>query len=186
MPIFPSYSQEKEIIIPSAASGISMATRTGFEADISTGYTRHMEIVQVTETKFYSPWALTACRGESSLVSSADSFDVTTLTVSGMGAIIVGDKCKLRVMVHQSVSGGSCVITPVIFDQQTSGLFVGVLEPKTFTIATTTPFRTGSGSGNYLSHVQSWDTVGGAHQIGFHISNITGSGNGVKVYAWMI
>ena len=123
-------------------------------------------------------------RGASTMVSAAESFDLTSLPSDLTSNLItVGDKSMLCVSVEQSVSGGTVTVTPILYDNEATPNVVGVLPPKTFTQPYA--FRRGSSSGNYALPMQTWD-VSGAYKIGLHFSAFTGTSNTFKAMGWVI
>lgn len=117
-------------------------------------------------------------------LTSADTFDLTALPAElTQNLITVGDKSVLLVAVEQYTSAGTVVITPIVYDNESSPGIVAILPSKTFTQIYA--FRRGSASGNYVLPVQMWDTAG-AYKIGLHMSAITGASNYPKIYGWVI
>lgn len=173
---------EKSIRIADAASGDRIATRDAYEVDGSSN-ARVIERVDFASGKFASPMT-TYSRGNSGMINAAETFDLTNLPADLTGNLIaVGDKSMLCVSVEQSVSGGTVTVTPILYDNEATPNIVGILPPKTFTQPFA--FRRGSGSGNYVLPVQSWD-VSGAHKIGLHFSAFTGTSNTFKAMGWVI
>ncbi len=125
-----------------------------------------------------------AVRGNSAAISAAETFDLTSLPADLTGNLIaVGDKSMLVVAVEQAVSGGTVVITPILYDNESTPAIVGILPPKTF--VQPYAFRRGASSGNYVLPVQVWD-VSGAYKIGLHVSALTGTSNAAKAWGWVI
>lgn len=119
-----------------------------------------------------------------STLIAADTFDLTALPAElTQNLINCGDTSVLVVSVEQYTTGGTAVITPIIYDKEASPNIVGVLPSKTFT--QTYAFRRGSGSGSYCLPFQMWD-IHGAHKIGLHLSAITGTSNYVYVRGWCL
>lgn len=173
---------EKSIRIADAASGLRIATRDAFENDDSSN-ARVVERVDLASGKFASPMT-SYVRGASTMVSAAESFDLTSLPSDLTSNLItVGDKSMLCVSVEQSVSGGTVTVTPILYDNEATPNVVGVLPPKTFTQPYA--FRRGSSSGNYALPMQTWD-VSGAYKIGLHFSAFTGTSNTFKAMGWVI
>lgn len=173
---------EQSIRLADAASGLRMAVRDAFELDGSSN-TRVIERVDFASGKFATPIG-NATRGNSAMISAAETFDLTSLPSDLTGNLItVGDKSMLCVAVEQSVSGGTVTITPILYDNEATPGIVGILIPKTFTQPYA--FRRGASSGNYVLPVLSWDLMG-AHKVGLHVSAITGASNGVKALGWVI
>lgn len=172
---------EKSIRIADAASGSYMATRDAFETDGSNA--RVIERVDFAGGKFVTPIG-NATRGHSAMISAAETFDLTNLPADLTGNLItVGDKSLLCVAVEQSVSGGTCTITPILYDNEATPGIVGILIPKTFTQPYA--FRRGASSGNYVLPVLSWDVLG-AYKIGLHVSAFTGTSNTAKAWGWVV
>jgi len=172
---------EQTVRIADAASGNYVACRDAFET--AGGNPRVIERVDFASGKFASPIG-NAVRGNSSMVASADTFDLTNLPADLTSNLLtVGDKSMLVVSVEQSVSGGVVTITPILYDNEATPGIVALGTPKNFT--QTYAFRRGASSGNYVLPAQSWD-VAGAHKIGLHVSAMTGFGNTCKAYAWVI
>lgn len=172
---------EKSIRIADAASGSYMATRDAVETDGTNA--RVIERVDFASGKFATPIG-NAQRGHSAMISAAETFDLTNLPADLTGNLItVGDKSMLCVAVEQSISGGTVTVTPILYDNEGTPGVVSILPPKTFT--QTYAFRRGSGSGNYVLPVQSWD-VSGAYKIGLHFSAFTGTSNTFKAWGWVI
>jgi hypothetical protein len=173
---------EGSIRIADALTGPRMATTDAVEPDGSSN-ARVMERVTFGSGKLTSPLG-NSTRGNSAAISSAETADVTSLPADLTGNLItVGDKSMLVVTAEQTVSGGTVTVTPIVYDNEgTPGVF-GCLESKLFTQAGA--FRRGAGSGTYLMNVQRWD-VSGAYKIGLHVTSITGTSNGVKLWGRVI
>jgi len=125
-----------------------------------------------------------AGNSSASNLTAADSFDLTALPAElTQNLITVGDKSMLCVAVEQYTTGGTVVVTPIVYDNESSPGIVTVLPPKQF--GQLYAFRRGASSGNYVLPVVTWD-VSGAHKIGLHMSAITGSSNYPKIYGWVI
>lgn len=173
---------EQSIRIADAASGLRMAARDAFENDGS-GNARVVERVDFASGKFTTPIG-NATRGNSSLITVVDTLDLTNLPADLTdNMIIVGDKSTLCVASEQSVSGGTVIVTPIVYDNEVAPSIVTILDPKLFTQPYA--FRRGSASGNYVLPVKWWDAAG-AHKIGLHITVLSGSGNGVKLWGWVL
>jgi hypothetical protein len=173
---------EKSIRLADAASGLRMATRDAFETDDGAN-PRVIERVDFASGKFVSPIG-DAKRGNSAAISAADTLDLTSLPSDlTSNLIVVGDKGLLVVAAEQSVSGGSVVVTPILYDNEASPGIVTLLPPKTY--IQPYAFRRGASSGNYVLPAQAWD-VFGAYKIGLHITAITGTSNAVKLWGWVI
>jgi hypothetical protein len=173
---------EKSVRLADDTSGLYLATRDAFEVG-SGSEARIIERVDFASGKFVSPIG-NATRGHSSMINAAETFDLTNLPADLTGNLItVGDKSLLCVVVEQTVTGGTVIITPILYDNEGTPGIVGVLSPKTFTQPYA--FRRGSGSGNYALPIQVWDVLG-AHKIGLHSSGFTGSGNTWKAWGWTI
>ena len=172
---------EKSIRISDDASGLRLATRDAYALDGESN-ARVIPLYDFAAGKFMSPLG-PAARGLSSWLAAADSFDLTALPSELLNWLIdVGDGSVLTVAVEQTVSGGTATVTPVLFDAQSPPNVVGVLDPKTF--IQTSAFRMGASSGHYKLPVAAWD-VSGAHKVGLHLSGITGTSNGVRLFAWI-
>ncbi len=173
---------EKSIRIANAESGLRMAARDAFENDDEAN-TRVIERVDFASGKYASPIG-NAIRGHATMANAVDSFDLTNLPADLTGNLImVGDKSMLCVAVEQSVSGGTVTVTPILYDNEGTPGIVGILPPKTF--SQPYAFRRGSGSGNYVLPVLTWDLCG-AHKIGLHFSAFTGTSNSFKAWGWVI
>jgi hypothetical protein len=173
---------EQSIRLADAASGLRMAVRDAFELDGSSN-ARVIERVDFASGKFATPIG-NATRGSSAAISAAEALDLTNLPADLTGNLItVGDKSMLCVAVEQATSGGTSVITPILYDNESTPGIVGVLTPKVYTQPYA--FRRGSSSGNYVIPIQTWD-ICGAYKIGLHISAITGAANAVKAWGWVI
>lgn len=173
---------ETSIRIANAASGSYMATREAYETDGGAN-PRVIERVDFASGKFASPIG-NAVRGHAALIDAAETLDLTNLPADLTGNLItIGDKSVLVVGAEQSVSGGTVTVTPIVYDTEATPGLVGVLASKVF--AQPYAFRRGSGTGNYVLPVLYWDVLG-AHRIGLHISAITGTSNGVKLFGWAI
>jgi hypothetical protein len=119
-----------------------------------------------------------------STLTTADTFDLTALPAELTQDLIqVYDMSMLVVSVEQYTTGGTVVVTPIIYDNESSPGIVGLLPSKTFTQPYA--FRRGSGSGNYVLPVQVWD-ICGAYKIGLHMSAISGTSNYPYIYGWVI
>ncbi len=173
---------EKSIRIADQASGDYVATRDAYENDDGSN-ARVIERVDFASGKFATPMT-TYTRGNSSMITDPESFDLTNLPSDLTSNLItVGDKSMLCVSVEQSVSGGTVTVTPILYDNEGTPNVVGILPPKTFTQPYA--FRRGSSSGNYVLPVQTWD-VSGAYKIGLHFSAETGTSNTYKAMGWVI
>lgn len=173
---------EKSIRIAEQASGEYVAMRDAIEVDDGS-HARIIERVDFASGKFATPMT-TYTRGSGGLVTDIDTFDLTNLGSDLTGHLItVGDKSMLCVSVEQSVSGGTVTVTPILYDNEATPNIVGVLPPKTFTQPYA--FRRGSGSGNYVLPIQTWD-VSGAYKIGLHFSAETGTSNSYLAMGWVI
>lgn len=173
---------EKSVRIADAASGSYMATRDAFETDGSSN-ARVVERVDFASGKFASPMT-TYTRGNSSMISAVETFDLTNLPSDLTSNLItVGDKSMLCVSVEQSVSGGTVTVTPILYDNESTPNIVGILPPKTFTQPYA--FRRGASSGNYVLPIQTWD-VSGAYKIGLHFSAFGGTSNTFKAMGWVV
>jgi hypothetical protein len=159
-----------------------MATRDAVEQDDGS-HARVIERVDFASGKFVTPIG-NAKRGNSSMINAAETLDLTNLPADLTGNLItVGDKSMLCVAVDQSYNTGTCTITPILYDNEGTPGIVGILPSKTFSQAYA--FRRGASSGNYPMPVLTWD-VTGAYKIGLHISALTGTGNTVKAWGWVI
>lgn len=168
------------IRIANAASGNRIQAIEAVETD-GDGYSTVMERVVCGSTKVPSP--VTVIRGAASPVSAADSLDLTALSSNITSNLLtVGDGCLLVVCCGMSVSNGFVVVTPLLFDGQSTPALVGILESKTFGINSL--FRLGSTSGMYLAPLTWWDTRG-AYKIGIHITALS-SGNTCTVSGYII
>lgn len=117
-------------------------------------------------------------------LTEADTFDLTALPAELLQNLItVGDKSLLGVGVEQYTSGGTVVVTPIAFDNESPPGIVTILPPKQF--GQLYAFRRGASSGLYVLPVNTWD-VSGAFKIGLHMSAISGSSNYPKIYGWVI
>jgi hypothetical protein len=172
---------EKSVRIADGQTGLRMAVRDAVETDGV--YLRVIERVDFASGKFVTPIG-NANRGNSAAITSADTVDLTGLPSDlTSNLLVVGDKSLLCVAAEQTVSGGSVTVTPILYDNESTPGIVGVLSSKIYNQVHA--FRRGSSSGNYLLPVQVWD-VWGAYKIGLHITIITGTSNGVKLYGWII
>jgi hypothetical protein len=173
---------EKSTRIADGATGNFIAMRDAFEPD-SGSNARVIERVDFASGKFVSPIG-NAARGNSNPITVIDSLDLTNLPADlTNNLLVVGDKSLLCVAVEQTVTGGGVIITPLLYDNAVTPCLVGLLIPKQFTQLYA--FRRGAGSGNFVLNAQAWD-VFGAHKIGLHITAITGTSNGIKVWGWVI
>lgn len=117
-----------------------------------------------------------------STLTSADTFDLNALPVElTQNLITVGDKSALVVFVEQYTSGGIVVITPIMFDNESSPGVVGVLISKAFN----QPYAFRYGSGMYSLPSQMWDCHG-AYKIGLHMSAISGGSNYPYIYGFVL
>ena len=138
------------------------------EAD---GHTRLIQIMSVTAGKvdedIGDPYRI---------VSTNDSMDVDSLS----GNLEVGDNSYLTCYIHHSEPTGSCLITPLLCDN--NGVVVGTLEPRQSNVCLTMQ----SGTGYYMSNNINWDIKGtGAYSIFPHVSNLSSS-NIVKLWVFSI
>jgi len=173
---------EKSIRVSDDATGLYMATRDAYEQDAGS-HDRVIERVDFASGKFTSPRG-NAIRGNSAAITSNDTPDLTNLPSDLTGNLItVGDKSMLIVFPEQTAVDGSVMITPILYDKETTPGIVGILPSKTS--AVDKAFRRGSTSGNYLSEALVWD-VAGAHKIGLHITAIGGTSNGVQLWGYVI
>lgn len=172
---------EKSIRIAGASSGQYVAFRDAFESDDESN-SRVIQRLDYSTGKFRTPIG-PAARAPSTLLTAADTFDLTALPADLLCWLIeVNDGSILQVAVEQSVSGGTLTVTPILFDDAYPPNVVGVLTPQL--AAQPYAFRRGSSAGNYGLPVLSWD-VSGAHKIGLQISAISGTSNGARVYGWI-
>jgi hypothetical protein len=173
---------EKSIRIADADSGLYIATRDATELDASSN-ARVIERVDFASGKFASPIG-NAQRGHSSMISAAETLDLTNLPADlTSNLIVVGDKSMLCVAVQQTVSGGTVTVTPILYDAEETPGVVGIMEPAVF--VQPYAFRLGSGSGNYVLPIKRWD-VSGAYRIGLHFTAFTGTSNTFKAWGWVI
>jgi len=173
---------ESSIIIANDSSGTRLAVRSAFEKD--NGNDRFIERVDFASGKFDAALG-DAIRGNSSMISTADSTDLTNLPSDLTNNLItVGDNSVLIVFPEHSVSNGSVTITPLLYNNDNPNYIVGMLSPKTSSVSTPV-LRRGSSSGNYISPALSWDILG-AYKVGLHISAISGTSNSVKLYGYVI
>lgn len=172
---------EKSIRISDDASGFRLATRDAYALDGQSN-ARVIPLYDFAAGKFMSPVG-PATRGLASWLAAADTFDLTAPPSELLNWLVdVGDGAVLTVAAEQTVSGGTAIVTPILFDAQSPPNVVGVLDPKTF--IQTSAFRIGASAGQYELPVASWD-VSGAHKVGLHLSGITGTSNGVRLFAWI-
>jgi hypothetical protein len=172
---------EKSVRIADAASGLYMATRDAFETDGANA--RVIERVDFASGKYATPIG-NATRGNSGMINAAETFDLTNLPSDlASNLITVGDKSMLCVAVEQSVSGGTVTVSPILYDNEGTPGIVSILPPKTFNQPYA--FRRGSGSGNYVLPVLTWD-ISGAYKIGLHFSAFTGTSNTFKAWGWVL
>jgi hypothetical protein len=123
--------------------------------------------------------SLTAGKVDSSLGSPArtvsfnDSSDISTLT----GNIEVGDNYYLACYVRHSQLNGSCLVTPVLCDN--NGTPMGLLESKKSQVQLTVT----SGI-DYFSKCLSWEVAGtGAWKINAYISDLS-VGNSIQLWCY--
>ena len=119
-----------------------------------------------------------------STLAAADTFDLTALPIElTTNLVTVGDKSSLIVYVEQFTSGGTAMITPILYDNEVGKGIVGILPSKLFTQPYA--FRRGSASGLYALPSQIWDCFG-AYKVGLHLSVIAGASNYIQVWAYCI
>lgn len=170
---------EKALIVQSAPSGISIATRNAVEQD-SNSNEREIQRFDFSSGKLTTPMG-SPIRTD---VEDNDSNIVSSFPAGLTGNLItVGDKSLLVVMVEfESNTVASLDITPIIYDNEASPGVMGILQPKTvsFTLGGSI---VRAGTANYMSPVLSWDLVG-AYKIGLHVSNYSDTGNSHPINVW--
>lgn len=171
----------KSMRIANAASGVRVQAIDAIELD-GDGYATVMERIVAGSAKL--PTVLgNATRGQSAMISTADTQDLTTLSSDLTNNLItVGDACLLVVVAEISVSTGIVVVTPLAFDTQTTPVVIAPFESKAMGCSYT--FRRGSTSGNYVCNMNYWDTKG-AYKIGLHVTSLS-SGNTCKLWGFVI
>jgi hypothetical protein len=98
-------------------------------------------------------------------ISSNDSMDITTIS----GNITIGDNSYLAVYPRHSQSNGSCLITPLLCDNE--GVVIGCLETKSSSVML--PAASGT---NYIANCLSWAVIEtGAWKLYPHVSNLSSS-----------
>lgn len=140
-----------------------------FEAsEQAEGYTRAVQVVALTSGK------IDQNVGEPiRAVSSNDSNDITTFS----GNVEVGDNAFCAIYSRHNQSSGSCIITPLLCDNQ--GTVIGILDSKYSNV----PITLYSGS-DYISKPLIWDIKStGAWKIFPHISELSES-NTVKLWVF--
>lgn len=173
---------EGSIRIADALVGPRLATVDAVELDGSSN-SRVMERVTFGSGKLISPLG-NATRGNSTSVSSNDTSDLTALPADLTNNLIaVGDKSMLVVHGEMYTNGGSFVVTPIVYDNESTPGVFSILESKMFTQSVF--LRRGSSSGYYVLPVVRWD-VSGAYKIGLHISYIVGTSNAIKLWGRVI
>lgn len=106
-------------------------------------------------------------------VSSDDGYDMTTVS----GSHIVGDNNYLACYVKHASSNGSCLITPLLCNQD--GAVMGHLDPKMSTVGL--PVASGS---YYLAPCLSWNIMQtGAWKLYMHVSRLN-AGNSIQLDAY--
>jgi hypothetical protein len=137
-------------------------------AEQADGYTRNIQIVGLTAGKIDQNLG-----DPDKIVSSNDSNNITTIT----GSIETGDNAYCAIYPRHSQSAGSCVVTPLLCDNQ--GTVVGMLDSKYSNV----PITMYSGS-DYISKPLIWDIKStGAWKIYVHISELSDS-NTVKLWIY--
>jgi len=137
-------------------------------AEQADGKTRVVQIISLTAGKVDS-----SLGSPTRSVSSNDSADISALT----GDIEVGDNYYLACYVRHSQPTGSCLVTPILCDNQ--GTPMGLLESKRSQVQLTVT----SGI-DYFSKCLSWEVAGaGAWRINAYISDLS-VGNSIQLWCY--
>jgi hypothetical protein len=155
---------ERSVGIKTTGADTYVAT---FEAaEQAEGQTRVVQIISLTAGKIDS--------GLSRLsISSDDLMDVTSVS----GSVVVGDNSHLACYVDHTQSNGSCLITPLLCDND--GSVLGYLAPKVSSVKVPV-----IKSGKYLSSCLSWEIMTTGSWKLFPLVSELSSGNSVDVYAY--
>jgi len=113
-------------------------------------------------------------------ISTADSTDLSIFIVDTAEALEVNNGTTVCVSMTDEAFNGENTLTPVFLDS--SGEILGIGETKTFTVST---LEDGTSSENYFAPMEMWDTFGAA-EVMIHVTSITGTGNNINIYAYII
>jgi len=165
---------EKGTRVRDDVSGDFVATRTAATTD-DQGRSRVIQIVDFASRQLRVHQPLRGLTGSGQ--GSADSFDLDNLPSELLDNLIeIGDTSIFVCDCEHTKSDGSVVVTPILFDE--SNWVIGVRESKSSGMGAAKFQR---GSGRYVSPQLQWDSLG-AIKVGFHVSNIGGYGNKVKLF----
>jgi hypothetical protein len=155
---------EKSTGIKTTGADTYVATQQA--AEQAEGQSRVVQIISMTAGKIET--------GISRLgVSSNDAMDVTSVS----GSLVAGDNMYLACYVNHSQSNGSCLVTPLLCDND--GVVLGYLDPKVSSVKVPVINVT-----NYLSVCLSWEVMStGAWKL-FPLVSELSDGNSVDVYAY--
>ena len=106
--------------------------------------------------------------------------------ISGKTILEISNNTKFYMRVKHTASGGSCKIIPVGYSVSSDDLAFGFTPLGEITMAATSCVIEIASSPpvyDYYSHVQAVDACGFTH-IHFLVSEITGEGNQVDLWAW--
>lgn len=155
---------EKSTGIRTTGADTYVATQDASEQ--AEGHNRQLQIITLTAGKIDSGLSRLA-------VSSNDSMDVTAVS----GSLLVGDNAHLACYVEHSLSNGSCLVTPLLCDND--GVVLGYLPSKTSSVQI--PVEK---SGKYLSICLSWEVMATGSWKLFPLVSSLSNGNSVDVYAY--
>jgi hypothetical protein len=155
---------EKSTGIKTTGADTYVATQQA--AEQAEGQSRVVQIISMTAGKIET--------GVSRLgVSSNDAMDVTSVS----GSLVSGDNMYLACYVDHAQSNGSCLITPLLCDND--GSVLGYLAPKVSTVKIPV-----TKSGKYLSVCLSWEVMSSGAWKLFPLVSELSNGNSIDVYAY--
>lgn len=179
----PTTIQESSTIVSDAASGDAIATRQSAEND-DQGNSRYIQRIDFASGKCPSPLP-TAVRGSDGTLNTVDPLDLDNLPSDLTNNLItIGDKSMLNVFIELTAyTTNEIIITPILYDNEATPGFMGLLESKSFQMT----YGFNKSGNSYFTPILSWDTVGG-WKVGLHVTDWADSGGSIyiKVYGWVI
>jgi len=170
---------ERATRIANQESGDWIATRSAYETFGDPPTSRVIQLIDWASRQLDN---VQTVRGISTPVTSADPVDLNSLPSELVdNALELGDKAFVVVMPEHTADDGEVYITPIILDADNN--VIGIRATKASGMGEA-KFRYGA-SGRYASPQLQWDAMG-AKKIGFHITKINGTNNGVVLKAALI
>lgn len=157
---------------PDTISGKKIATESSVD-DVN------VEIQQLIPKGTPAPNSIVASPLRTS-VSTEDSTDLSIFIQDTAEVLDVDNGTTVCVSMTDEASDGENTITPVFLDS--AGEILGVGEAKVCTVST---LEDGSSSEKYFAPMEMWDTFG-ATEVMIHVTTITGTGNNIDIYAYII